>query len=499
MRSIEDVKAFFRSAAIDTDPDADKAVFDSALRAGGLMSEKGLVRAGRKIGRRIMRSRIARFTVAAMIVLGAGLGVLLLERSAAPAFGMTEALDRIEQAKTLHIQGWRIDRHGSPPEEVRLPFEYWYDLENRRYRVTSTSLFEGEREEHFEVCDGEYVMRSGAYKPVRDSIHRTIEFQKVDPDRRGDIGQFEWYRQVCRIEGFDRVRQDTLDGERFDVWQGEYTYGVGDHVTGHRLQVWLSPATARLGAIKVWEKQNRDAWNQITEYTRFERDIPLSAEFFRTEPPATGYEIKNTKETASVPVRRGPLDRDIYEYTEFGYAPLNYWVAPVFALRDGTLLAGCQSVDAKEPRDQSRYFQGLQVGGPLAKLPVEVFALSPEPNTRSVTFLGFHLAHTQKQTSKGPRWFEWILYVPNGQPPKPEAVLMYRIRYRLNVRRTEDVDISVKQTAIDDPQKIETKEAFNRLVLGAIAGCSDDGVAPEHVTYENVLQIAERLRASITQ
>jgi len=449
--------------------------------------------------RRITNRWLARLIAAAVVVLAAALGLSMLEKSSPPAYGVTEALDLIAQAKTLHIQGWRIDRREAPLQEIRAPFEHWYDLENGRYRIHTTSLFAGQIYESFHVCDGEYVMRSGAYQPVGDRVHHTIEFEKADPTRKNDVRWLEWYRQLRRIEGFAKVRQDTLDGETFDVWQGEYTYGVGDRVTGHRLQVWLSPATARVGAIKVWEEQNGGGWNQVWEYTRFERDLPLAAELFKTEPPATGYEIKNSKETATVPVRRGPLEVDIYENTKFAYASLNYWVAPVFALRDGSLVAGYQSVDAKEPRDQSRYFQGLQVGGPLAKLPVEVYALAPEPNTRSVTFLGFHLAHTQKQTPNGPRWFEWILYVPNGTPPKPEAVLLYRIQYRLNVQRTEDIDISVKQTATPDPQMVETEEDFNRLVLGAMAERSATALPPEQVTYAGVLQMAQQIRATLVK
>jgi hypothetical protein len=499
MRSIGYVRAFFSNTRIETNPAGDRAVLTDALQAGGLNSQKRAVPAGPSIGRFIMHSRIAKMIAAAIVVVVATLGVCLLERSSTPVYGMTEALDLIEQAKTLHIQGWRIDRHGSPPEESQLPFECWYDLENGRYRIHSTSFFAGQIDEYFHVCDGEYVMDSGAYHPVGDHVHRTIEFEKADPARRNDIRWLEWYRQLRRIEGFHKVQQDILAGEKFDVWQGEYTYGVGDHVTRHRLQVWLSPATARLGMVKVWEEQDGGEWNQIWEYTRFERDAPLSAELFKTEPPATGYEIKNSKETATVAVRRSPLDVDIYENTEFAYASLNYWVAPIFALPDGSLLAGYQSVDAKEPRDQARYFQGLQMGGPLAKLPVEVYALTPEPNARNVTFLGFHLACTQKQTANGPRWFEWILYVPNAEPPKPEAVLMYRIQYRLNVQRTEDIDISVRQTATPNPQMVETEEDFNRLVLGAMAERNDSASPPEQVTYASVLQMARQIRATLVK
>jgi hypothetical protein len=46
------------------------------------------------------------------------------------------------------------------------------------------------------------------------------------------------------------------------------------------------------------------------------------------------------------------------------------------------------------------------------------------------------------------------------------------------------------------PAKVDTKEDFDRLVLGAMAKVSDNGGIPEHVTYENVLRLAEQLRAS---
>ncbi len=79
------------------------------------------------------------------------------------------------------------------------------------------------------------------------------------------------------------------------------------------------------------------------------------------------------------------------------------------------------------------------------------------------------------------------------------AVLDYRIHYKLNVSRTEDIENSVKQTAVGDPQEIKTGEDFNTFVLGAMAKRSDDGLVPGHVTYKNVLQLAERIRESLVE
>jgi hypothetical protein len=176
-----------------------------------------------------------------------------------------------------------------------------------------------------------------------------------------------------------------------------------------------------------------------------------------------------------------------------------YRVRTVFALPGGSLLVCWQGVDNMESRDQSAYFENLQVGGAPPKLPAEVFALSPEPNTRDVLFVGFHLAHTEKETELGRRWYEWSLFVPNREPPDPDVVLNYRIHYRLNIERTDHNEISARQTATDDPQRIATEADFEAKVLKAMAERSDNGVIPEHVTYANVLQLARRLRASLTQ
>jgi hypothetical protein len=501
MRSIGYVKVFFRNARIETSPAGDQVVLTDALEAGGLTIKKRAAPMGPSVRRFIMHSRTAKMTAAAIVVLVAVLGVYLLEKSSTPVYGMTEVLELIDQAKTLHIQGWRIGRRSSPPEDVRLPFEYWYDLENGRHRLEYTNLnTDGTVRSDFEVCDGQYIMRSNlGRQPVGQKAPRIIEFEKVDPNRKTIVPWLNERRQLRRVEGFSRIGQETLGGERFDLWQGEYTSGVGDHVARLRLQVWLSPVTAAVGAVKQWKEQEENRWKQNLEYTRFERNVPLPTELFVTEPPARGYEIQNSKETAVVPTRRNWFEEDLYEDTRFRYASLNYRLWPAFVLPDGSLLAGYRSVDGLESRDQSKYFQGLLMGGPLAKLPVEVYALSPEPNTRNVLFIGFHLAYTQKGTGEDRRWFEWILYVPNGEPPKPEAVYYYRIQYRVNVQRTEDAEIRNKQVALPDPQKIETEADFDRLVLGAMAERNDGASAPEQVTYASVLQMAQQIRALLTK
>jgi len=46
---------------------------------------------------------------------------------------------------------------------------------------------------------------------------------------------------------------------------------------------------------------------------------------------------------------------------------------------------------------------------------------------------------------------------------------------------------------------IETSEDFDEWVLGAMAELSDDGKAPEGFTYDEVLELAEEIRASMEE
>ena len=475
----------------------DKLVENVMSRIDATLIASPSISPSQNIWRTIMKSPITKFAAAAVVISVVVFGITFLEKSSTPAYGMTDALELISQAKTLHIRGWRVKRYGTPLKELKLPFEYWYDLENGRYclNYSNMSLGSNEIDHGSHICDGEYIMSEGRYKPTGDRVHKTINFEKVDPAKKINIKWLDWYRKLLRIEGFHKTGQDVIGGERFDIWEGEYNSGVDDNIDRVRLQTWLSPATAQVGRSKTWRKKDNEDWVQVNEYTTIDRNVSLPEGIFKTEPPA-GHEIKTAKEDAIVPVSQ---ERDIYEQTRFGYAPLNYWVDPVFHLEDGSLLACWESVDAKESRDQSGYFQGLRVGGDLPKLPTEIFALSPEPNVRDVQFIGYHLAFTLKETKNGKRWYEWSLYIPSKEPPPVNAVLNYRIHRRLNVNRTKDIENSINQIAVSNPQEIRTEDDFNTFVLGAMAELSDDGKAPENVTYESVLQLAEQIRKSLAQ
>jgi hypothetical protein len=439
----------------------------------------------------------AKLVGVSVLALAAVAGGFLLRESSHPAKGTTETVGLTERSRTLHYQKWVMMWLDPSGEGHKRSSEEWYDLENGRYRIDGNAVIEGRLWTASEVCDGEYVMHSSREWSDDGKSRCKVSYAKVDPNRPRDLpADLEWYRRVGEIEGFRKIRQDTIDGRKFDLWQGEYNTAPGDGESV-RFEVWLSPVTAELGAVKTWWKmQGNREWRQISEYTGFEYGVPLTAGLFRTEPPAGEYEIRIGKDNATIPRWVNWWDRDIYEDLYFMEEPLRYFLAPAFTLSNGVILAGYWSVDTRQSQDQSKYFENLQFGGRLAQLPIEIVALFPEPDARGVQFTGFHLAHTRKQTKDGPRWFEWILYVPNKEPPKPEHVLWYRGQSRLHVSGAEDPNLSSPKGRMLSPYelaKVETKEDFDRLVLGAMRKVSDDGVIPEHITYDKVLRLAEQI------
>jgi len=64
--------------------------------------------------------------------------------------------------------------------------------------------------------------------------------------------------------------------------------------------------------------------------------------------------------------------------------------------------------------------------------------------------------------------------------------------YRLN---PPDRPIKGKGTfGVSTDIEITNEMQFNDLVLGAMAELSDDGVAPAHITYKNVMELSKQLQ-----
>ncbi len=222
--------------------------------------------------------------------------------------------------------------------------------------------------------------------------------------------------------------------------------------------------------------------------TRIERNKPFPDDTFKLEPP-NSYTVTISKD-------------EVASLGEVGYQTVPSAPGLTISLRytlkedDSVIMAWSDRSDSF-PKSQAVLLDGLKPGDPLPELTFVPYALHPNFSVyrkinEAVTYIGRHLTYT----IKGNVHFEWSIYVPDSKPP--ESGFYPRLIYDALVRRNPD-DGQTRRMGLTPDATINSAEEFDELVLGAMAELSDDGKAPEGLTYEMVLQLAKQIRESLDQ
>ncbi len=222
-------------------------------------------------------------------------------------------------------------------------------------------------------------------------------------------------------------------------------------------------------------------WELQSDYQTIECNGVIPPDIFATEPPA-GYTAKNAKAAAPA----AELRRSLMSFNANGRT-VEFGVLVAFTLSDGSIIAGWQSRERQKGGSQEPLFANLTFGGPLPKLPVEIYGLRPAGRPTGTTYLGHHLACTRKAD----RFTEWSLYVPTGTPPASVRQSGYEALYRFNMTATANAQFGM---TVESGVPIKTAEDFDKWVRGAIIELSDDAKAPESLTYQKVTELSQRLR-----
>lgn len=440
------------------------------------------------ISRRFIMNRFTKFAAAAAIIIAAVLLITILDKSATPAYGITDVPELFKKAKVIHIQGWvHFNLTDKGKKVPKAPVERWIDLENGRVRFTQTVV--NANPEQVTVTIRETIV-NGQYKMVLNhGIKQAVFYRMSDYKRMLEThyclqDMFGYlFGNIETFENFVKAGKEEIDGVAYDIWKYEVKEPDSAIDRINRYKYWLSPTTGESGRFQSWYKNGEEPWRLGHDFYKIERDVQIHENVFSLEVPE-GYEARNTKETAIV-----------VELNEQGYLSQNGIGLDVrisFTLSDGSVLVGWRSVDTKSAVSQRELFEELTFGGILPRLAVEVYALKPIGWTGNTTYTGRHLAYTQK----GDKLIEWSLYVPDCAPPKSSEMLGYELLCRFNSEQRID---RWSGMSVDYGIQIETEEDFDKWIRGAMAELSDDGKAPKNVTYENVLRLAEQIRKSLAQ
>jgi hypothetical protein len=449
----------------------------------------------RQIWRTVMKSRTAKLAAAAIIV-AAMAGVHKLAGPISwtpPVYGITDVPRLLRQSETVHITGWASDLKFPVKGEEHLDrhhMEQWYDLRNGRSRTTGLGLIvmmpDEERSFYkFEtIFDGQYKMQMNhSTKSVK--FHKLSTFMRMLSVRRTLERSLERIALTAdELAGFEKTGQDRIDDVDFDIWEKQASY---DGAGMHKHKYWISSATGKISRYEGWKKgQEPDGrWRLITE-EEIELDVPVPEHVFNTEAPV-GYRSSNSKETAST---LRPLTQP------FGWRDsVQGEIAIALALPTGTAIMGWYAEDPASEDPHAELSEDLAAGGPLPQMPVEIaFGLSPKHNPESITYLGRHLAVTEKDE----KLYEWAVFVPNEDIDAECQSRRSKVRIRLrpgispDAEEKDHYDFSVETLIV-------AKQEFDIFVRSAMAELSQDGLAPEHITYENLLRLTDDIRASMEQ
>ncbi len=439
------------------------------------------------IWRKIMKSKITKLAAAAMIVIAIVLSIIFLDKSVAPAYAVTDLPGLFEKAKVIHIQGWQYFAGHRMPDGEQIPpveIDNWIDREGGRSCYTGTGLSidkNGVRIAVSEtISDGQYKMTLNHSERYASFFHVSDYQQMLNAYRTSRVFSGQIFSDIEQLQNFEQVGWEQMDGVEYQVWQQDTAHAVTAHAD--RLKFWLSPQTGKLGRVQIWSRMDDDQWELSKDYF-IDYDVAIPDDVFTLESPE-GYTLKNTMETA--------IPQELGSGGGVGCDSFSAKTRIGFLMGDGSVIVAWQSLDSESEIPQDELFMGLEFGGHLPKLPVEIYGLKPAGGSSNLMYTGYHLAHTQKAG----QFIEWSLYVPDGTPSSSVRQVGCDVLYRFNIEPEPKWRIGL---TVNCDLLIGGAEDFDKWVLGAMAELSDDGTAPVDITYERVLALAEQVRQAFTK
>ncbi len=441
----------------------------------------------------IMKSQITKIAAAAAIIVLVVIGVTVINKSTTPAYGITDLSALLNEARTLHVKStiYIYETDSNQPEfekAIVIPHDLWLDVPNmREHFIGHMSMSAQDGRKFINLIEG---VRDAEYAMDIDHTKKTVQFNKVSLVERRLADKDKIQRYLNRVteeelEHFVCVGQEIIDGIHYDIWERESEH-IHDKQSYKRVRCWMSPSTGDIGKIYIWNKNNESDWRLSWSVEKIERDIEIPDSVFAFEAPEE-YRYLNTLETA---YESNPAEAHIYIGNVRYGMPIN------FTLDDGSVIVSwmCDKNHLNGIQEQELLFKDLVPGGDLPKLPMVIYRLKTIPRETyshpAIYFTGRHLAYTKKENN----YFEWAIFVPEKTLPDSKEGRGYRIICEFNL---ENEQPSQEGNPISE-NRIDADE-FDLFVREAMAERSDNGLVPDYITYENVIELARQIREEINQ
>ena len=458
------------------------------------------------IWRIIMKSPVSKLAAAAILIFAVIIGFNHFQLTS-PVYGITDVSEILLNSNTVHLKGWicaslspeledlNIVQEGQ--EETRAPYEYWIDMNTGSFKHSRPSWLRYEDEKfvtstYTQIYDGQFLMEVN--EASKDVVFTKMSpYQKLIRKRKNKAAIIESLLPMLKSSHlYEVIGSEEIRNEKFNIWQVEHTepsFG-GDKI---RLKIWVSSNNGHIAKQQIWIKRPNLKWYQNMEINKIEYNVSIPGNIFATQIPE-GYSSVYSKENA--------LDNELMQSANYYFYDYNgelasqrYATHASFTLNDGTVILGwscsfnehgSKVIIPDADSYQEDIFPNLVTGGPLPELLIVFYNISPINEKPDVKYQARHLTYTRK----GDIFYEWSIYVPETKLDKYYGALGYNIHYHNSLNEKDGAAMLGEVGDI----RIVNEEDFDAFVLGAMAELSGDGKAPEDITYEKVLRLAQEIR-----
>lgn len=425
--------------------------------------------------RRLFMKPFTKLAAAAMIIIALGLFMHFQDipfDGATKAYAMSDVPSLFHSAKSLHIKGKLFFPEYKNAEPVEI--EHWIDAENSRWRSVKPSQFasNGVLDVYLteEIFDGQNIKMSIDHRAETYTYYYVSPFYKNMSIHQTIEGMLQLISGQPEIfDTYHILRQESINDATYNLWEGVVDVGP----MKFKMQSWLSPYTGQMAKAVIWRTGDSKEWNKQCEFDTIEMNLPIEDSIFHLKGP-DGYAAENTIETAK---NMGP--GKMVGGMACGIELEQYFL---FAIPQKCLIMCWRNEFRENPEEESQYFSDLNFGGPVPRLPAEVYALKTKIDGQEYFWQAKHLISTQKDG----KYYEWALYIPEQSPPtKPRHNYCYTLVYRMNNDKKGNVTLGCSPIIT-----IENQSDFEKFIIEATKELSDNSTLPIEMTLEQVMGLA---------
>ena len=491
MKSVKDIKQSIKELTVKSSDEIHNRVLGKLLNMLG-KSKKQTSVIQPSIWRIIMKSRITKLAATAAVIVAVLIGINQFGGSidgTSVAYGMVDLPAIVEQAQTIQITGWRyLDDSAivADKKNERVASNCYIDNRHERLRWSQYGVDK--------TVDGE-IMTIIHHQAKSVRFYKLSDFQqKVWLRKMHDWNFDRAFMSEEELSEFVKVGHETIEGSELDIWERITTWSYPSD-REIKLRVWMSPTTGEVRRIKGWQRGEftNGQWC-VTRDKAIKINGELEAGVFEPVVPDT-YHLENTKDSAP------EYQSLIIAFSVNGGKRSE--VRYIFTLENGSVIMAWSTGILLSNDDSATLYEPLEPGRSLPTKPVEImYGLTPRGKPRydssdydvtfddtSITYSGRFLAWTVKDD----QLCEWAIYIPNKEVDVGEV--LHRCDIVIGMDPENRTWRKVKRYRLDNNTMVIYDDEFDTFVLGAMAELSNDGIVPEHVTHENILELAKKLRS----